>query len=134
MPLQFADFYRDYFTAYRLNSLGWFGSNLRAAVPEVINREPAGRVGDIYVSTVIPYALDNWQLYLAKAHRDDLWPHTHAFDKNTNIDAMAQGSFVVEPLSNGTPMDASASSPALVGTAVIAAPEGGTRFAILERR
>jgi len=88
----------------------------------------------MYVSTVIPYALDNWQLYLAVAHRDDLWPRTHVFDKNTNVDAIPKGSFVVEPLNNGTPMDRTAVSPALVTTTVVAAPEGGTRFAILERR
>ncbi len=133
-PIQFIDFYRDYFGDYRLNSLGWFGSNLRGAVTEVLRQTEHRAPSAVYVSTAIPYALETWQLYLAKARRDDLWPRTRKFDANTDVSSMPTGSVVVEPIIEGRLIDPSASAPELTKRAIVKIPEGGTAFVILERQ
>jgi hypothetical protein len=133
-PIQFVDFYRDYFGDYRLNSLGWFGSNLRGAVTEVLRQTEHRPPPAVYVSTAIPYALETWQLYLAKARRDDLWPRTYKFDANVDVASMASGSVVVEPVIEGRLIDPPANAPELTNKAIVKIPEGGTTFVILERR
>jgi len=133
-PLQFADFYRDYFTDYRLNSLGWFGSNLRGTVTEVLRLRASQPPEAIYVSRVIPYALENWKLYLAVNHREDWWPRTRTFDATFDLASVPRGSVIVEPMAQGRPVDPLANAPELRQIGLVTVAEGGTSFAILERR
>jgi hypothetical protein len=132
--VQFAHFTGDYFGDYRLNSMGWFGSNLRGTVAEVLRRRETRPPDAVYVSSTIPYAIENWKLYLASHGREDWWPRVRAFDRRTDVAAISPGSLVVEPEDGGRPVDASAAAPGLAKIAVVTAPDGGTRFAILERR
>lgn len=131
---QFAYFTHDYFGDYRLNSIGWFGSNLRGTVDEVLRERESDPPEAIYISTTIPYAMENWKLYLAGRHRDDWWPRLRSFDAKSNLTSIPRGSLVIEPAAGGQPLDPAAASPGLVQTAMVVAPEGGTRFMILERR
>lgn len=87
------------------------GRRLHPEQPPTLRQTERRPPPAVYVSTAIPYALETWQLYLAKAHRDDLWPRTHKFDATVDVSLMPSSSVVVEPLIEGRVIDAPASSP-----------------------
>jgi hypothetical protein len=84
-PIQFAYFYVDYLTAYRVRSGFWFERNIRGAAEDVIAREPPGSTSTVYLSDTIPFVDYYWTFYLTKYHRPDLLSRTVYFD------ARAQG-------------------------------------------
>jgi 4-amino-4-deoxy-L-arabinose transferase-like glycosyltransferase len=72
VPLQFAWFYRDYMTGYRVRSSSWFERDQRGAIEAVIAREPVDRPVPVYLSTDIQWLEGNWRLYTLKHGRPDL--------------------------------------------------------------
>jgi 4-amino-4-deoxy-L-arabinose transferase-like glycosyltransferase len=134
MPLQFAGFYHDYFTAYRLNSLGWFGPQFGAAVKQVLDEGRSGQAEPIvYLSRAIPYGREHWQFSLDKAGRDDLMARTSYFDAQTELATMPSGSIVIEPLADGQPLDPAATSPAFTRIGTVTKADGGPTFWLLRR-
>jgi hypothetical protein len=130
MPLQFTDFFYDYFTAYRGNSVAWFGPEFHGAVRRVLDEEHNRKSAPaVYLSRAIPYARDHWQFHLAKAGREDLLARTYFFDAQTLLSTMSPGSIVVEPLADGQPLDPAAKSPELTRMKA----DGGPRLWLLRR-
>jgi len=72
IPLQFAWFYRDYMTGYRVRSAFWFERDQRGAVDAVIAREPPDHSVPVYLSSDIQWLEENWRLYTLKHSRADL--------------------------------------------------------------
>jgi hypothetical protein len=67
VPLQFWGFYTNYMTAYRDQTSGWFGGNLRGAMRDVLDRRAES--DPVLVSGRIPYASAYWNFYSQAAGR-----------------------------------------------------------------
>ncbi|MFM8533260.1 MAG: ArnT family glycosyltransferase [Acidimicrobiia bacterium] len=94
MPLQFAAFYRDYFTDYRIRSAAWFEYNQRGAMEEVIAR--AGDADRIWISQGLPWSDYYWPFYLDRFGRRDLLARTHYFDPvAADLNAAPAGTYVL---------------------------------------
>ena len=77
MPLQFATFYRDYMTNYRLRTLSVFSGNIRGAAEEAIRQADTG-TAPIYLGRIGPYGKGGsyWPFFLLKYGRSDLAART----------------------------------------------------------
>jgi hypothetical protein len=96
VPLQFAFFYADYMTGYRLRSAFWFNGNNRDMLEEVIAEEPRDRPRPVYLADNIPFIKFYWKLYLVKHHREDLLDHWVYFNPgNLDADRMPADSIVL---------------------------------------
>jgi 4-amino-4-deoxy-L-arabinose transferase-like glycosyltransferase len=96
MPLQFAWFYRDYLTDYRVRSAFWFERDQRGAVEAVIAREPAGHPAPVYLSADILWIESNWRLFALTHRREDLLDLPVYYDpQQLRADALPSGAFVV---------------------------------------
>jgi len=103
-PLQFAGFWRDYFSDYRARSGYWLGGNIRGALETVIARDMSGPVPRVYFSTLQSSAgqIDGrdqymdpyWRFYLTKHRRIELLSRTEHFEAGA-VDTMPRGSVVV---------------------------------------
>ena len=134
MPLQFADFCSDYFTAYRLNSIAWFGPKLEGALTCILGEErERGSAPTVYLSRAIPYGRAHWDFQLAKSNREDLLAQTFLFDAQTTIASIPPGSIVIEPLADGVPLDHLVNSLGLERIGVLTKPDGGPTFWLLRR-
>jgi 4-amino-4-deoxy-L-arabinose transferase-like glycosyltransferase len=134
MPLQFADFYYDYFTAYRLNSLGWFGPPFESAVKQVLEEERRHSTqAMVYLSRAIPYGREHWHFHLVKAGREDLLARTGLFDARTALATIPSGSIVVEPLADGQPLDPATKSPEFTRIGTVTKADGGPTLLLLRR-
>ena len=77
MPLQFAYFSRDYFTAYRLRAAGWIDPlNFDAVMRAIAASETTAPVSRVYLSESLDDGEARWRFYLAKYGRDELWQRT----------------------------------------------------------
>jgi 4-amino-4-deoxy-L-arabinose transferase-like glycosyltransferase len=72
IPLQFAYFYADYMTGYRIRSAFWFNGNNRGMLEEVIAEESRDRPRPVYLADNIPFIRFYVKFYLIKHHREDL--------------------------------------------------------------
>ena len=98
VPVQFAVFYVDYFTAYRARSAFAFNGNLRGAAEALIDRSPNGDGRALYLSTDIRFVDLYWRFYLAKYRREDLSDRTVYFDpRTTDPQAIPDQSLVLTP-------------------------------------
>jgi 4-amino-4-deoxy-L-arabinose transferase-like glycosyltransferase len=80
MPVQFAYFARDYFTAYRVRSAWWFDSIDFRDVAEYLFAEiPASGGPPVYFSQDLDDVAPRWRFYMAKHGRSDLAARTHYF-------------------------------------------------------
>jgi 4-amino-4-deoxy-L-arabinose transferase-like glycosyltransferase len=97
LPIQFAFFLHEYFTAYRGQAAFWFGFNHRGAVEDIITRDEREKVPAIYLSTVGDPAVEAyWRFGAVKHHRQDLLARTVYYDPSTlDIAAMPPGSIVL---------------------------------------
>jgi 4-amino-4-deoxy-L-arabinose transferase-like glycosyltransferase len=103
MPLQFARFWSDYFSDYRVRSAYWLGGNIAGAMEEIIARDRQTPVPAVYFNTLKatsgqvdgrePYIEPYWKFYLTKHHKLDLLSRTRRFDA-ADIHAMPTGSLV----------------------------------------
>lgn len=135
MPLQFGYFLKDYFTDYRLNSYGWFGGNIRAAVERVRQLDAERQVPAIYLSPRIPYGRERWHFYLAEAGDEHLLARTRSVkDAETAADWLP-GSVLVVPVEDGEVKDPRTKGPELHELAEIVEPFGSRpkEFALFQR-
>jgi 4-amino-4-deoxy-L-arabinose transferase-like glycosyltransferase len=80
MPIEFAYFAHDYFTAYRVRSATWFDPIDFRDVAEYLIREiPTGRGPAVYFSQDLDDVAPRWRFYMAKYGRGDLAARTHYF-------------------------------------------------------
>jgi 4-amino-4-deoxy-L-arabinose transferase-like glycosyltransferase len=80
MPLQFAGFYQDYFTDYRVRSAFSFDpANFRGAAEYLIQNERPGEAPHIYLSADLDDVAARWRFYLLKHRRQDLLGRTSLF-------------------------------------------------------
>lgn len=103
MPLQFAGFWSDYFSDYRVRSAYWLGGNIRGALEEIIERDRRAPAPGVYFSTLKAtsglvdgrdaYIEPYWKFYLLKHDRVDLLARTRSLDV-ANVHAVPAGSLV----------------------------------------
>jgi 4-amino-4-deoxy-L-arabinose transferase-like glycosyltransferase len=94
MPLQFAGFYRDYFTDYRVRSAPWFEYNLRGAMEEIMRRPDASN--GVWIAQGLNWADYYWPFYLDRHGRRDLAPATHYFDvASADLAAIPRGTYIL---------------------------------------
>jgi 4-amino-4-deoxy-L-arabinose transferase-like glycosyltransferase len=133
LPLQFAYFYHDYFTDYRIRSSPWFELNIRGAVDQILARADEEPVPTVYLSTAIPYVALYWKFYLIKHHRLELLDRAVPFDLSTvNVDTAPVRSLILTLVSDDVAKSL-ARSGSVKQIAVITEPDGAPAFAIFER-
>jgi 4-amino-4-deoxy-L-arabinose transferase-like glycosyltransferase len=129
IPVQFAQFYRDYMGDYRVRSAQWFEGDLAGALEEVIAREPAGAVRPVYLGSDISWVDWYWKVYTLKHGREDL--DGRVFDA-THPEQIAPGGFLVARFSDKE----HASLVARGGLRLVQLFDGPTdivKFAVLEK-
>jgi hypothetical protein len=81
MPLQFASFYADYLTGYRLRSASAYDRTAFVETARVlIDAESAGGVPTFYLTAPLYDVSAKWRFYVTKANRTDLLTRTRYFD------------------------------------------------------
>jgi 4-amino-4-deoxy-L-arabinose transferase-like glycosyltransferase len=103
-PIQFAGFWTDYFSDYRIRSAYWLGGNIGGALEAIIERDRRSPAPAVYFSTLKAtsgqvdgrdqYMPAYWKFHLVKHHREDLLARTKTFDA-ANVHAMPRGSLVL---------------------------------------
>lgn len=111
MPIQFAYFWTDYLSDYRIRSGYWLGGNIRGALEELIDRDEREHAPGIYFSTLKSSAgqIDGrdqymdayWRFYVTKHGRPDLLARTMPFEPQ-NLQTMLPGSLVLANLGDTT--------------------------------
>jgi hypothetical protein len=133
IPLQFAVFYADYLTGYRVRSSRWFERNIRGGIEAIIARDRQQPVPAVYLSSQIGWIDYYWRFYLIKARREDLLGRTVYFDPKTDdVQAMPWRALML------TNYDASKDAALVdagrvVPVAVISEPDATPSFTIVER-
>jgi hypothetical protein len=97
MPLQYAAFYRDYFSDYRIRSAYWFDPvNFRDVASFLIANDAPGTSQQVYLSQDLDDGAARWMFYLTKHHREDLLPRTRMFAAaGLDLAAVPAGSLLV---------------------------------------
>jgi 4-amino-4-deoxy-L-arabinose transferase-like glycosyltransferase len=141
MPIQFASFWRDYFSDYRVRSGYWLGGNIRGALEELIAQDERQRVPRIYFGTLQSSAgqvdgrdqyMDTyWKFYLTKHGRQDLLARTTRLDGGSGT-AMPAGSLVLANIGN-TPVEALVGAGTLKPIQTIPELDGTPFFVVLQR-
>jgi 4-amino-4-deoxy-L-arabinose transferase-like glycosyltransferase len=141
VPLQFAGFWSDYFSDYRLRSAYWLGGNIRGAIEAVLDLEQRQQAPKVYVSALRSgtgsldgrdsYIDAYWQFYLTKLHRLDLRARMAPFDPAALAD-MPKGSLVFGNVGNGV-TDPLVAKGELKQVLTIPEIDGTTFFAVLQR-
>jgi len=130
MPIQFAMFYRDYFTAYPARSQSWFEYNIRGGMEEIIGRATIDR-SPVFIAANIQWAEYYWPLYLAKHSRSGFSSTMRIVDLGSDSTraALPAHAFILCRKSDASPLlDAGF-------TVVVAVPEpdGDSQFSVLQR-
>lgn len=78
VPLQFLDFYVDYFADYRRRTALVFSGNIRGAIEEALRQDADVPAPAIYLGEIGSYSAGPvyWKFYLIKHHRQDLLDRT----------------------------------------------------------
>jgi hypothetical protein len=141
MPIQFASFWRDYFSDYRVRSSYWLGGNIRGALEEIIDREQREKAPRVYFNTLRAtsgqadgrnqYMDAYWRFYLIKHHRQDLLARTSPFVPE-HVDAVPAGSLVLANVGDSA-TEALVSRGALKRVAMISELDRSNFFVVLQR-
>jgi 4-amino-4-deoxy-L-arabinose transferase-like glycosyltransferase len=133
IPVQFAYFAYDYFTAYRIRSSTWFERNLRGALEEVIVREGKAPGRRPYLSEDILWIAAYWQFYLMKHGRTQLLEHTVYFrPASLDIRSVPRGALIVGAFGEPT-IETLVQSGELRRLSVVVEPNDTPSFVIFER-
>jgi hypothetical protein len=133
IPVQFAYFAYDYFTAYRIRSSMWFERNLRGALEEVIVRERTAPGRSLYLSEDVLWIDAYWQFYLMKHGRAQLLEHTVYFrPASLDIRSVPRGALIVGAFGEPT-LERLAQSGELGRLSVVVEPNDTPSFVIFER-
>ncbi|HXI27058.1 MAG TPA: glycosyltransferase family 39 protein [Vicinamibacterales bacterium] len=96
VPIQFATFYRDYFTGYRLRSAYWFDPTNLRGVSDFLLSDAAGAAPALYFSEKLDDVSARWQFYVIKNQRLDVLQRTRLFDPKTlDVGALSPDSRLV---------------------------------------
>jgi 4-amino-4-deoxy-L-arabinose transferase-like glycosyltransferase len=134
IPVQFAWFYRDYMTQYRISSSFWFERDIRGALERVIALEPRDHAVSVYLSSDILWIDSYWRLYLMMHGRTDLAAHTvYIAPVTLSEKALPAGSLLVGNAGEPT-MEALITSGALRTVARLIEPDTKPSFVIAESR
>ncbi len=132
VPLQFAYFYRDYLTDYRLRAAFWFEQNKRGAFENILARDLMRPVPTIYISRTPRWIDWYWKWYLAKAGRSDLLERTvYTVPQELDAAALAPHSVVFGEVEEVERSDLFRNAGRFV--ARIPEPNGTTSFIVFER-
>jgi hypothetical protein len=94
--IQFAFFYRDYLTDYRVRSEVWFDPyDFRKISQYVVSTDAEQRVPAVYLSPLIDYAGYRWKFYLQQRDRNDLFERTQYLPANADLSGVVPGSLLV---------------------------------------
>ncbi|MGH9385712.1 MAG: ArnT family glycosyltransferase [Vicinamibacterales bacterium] len=100
LPIQFAFFYADYLTGYRLRSASAYDRTAFVETARVLlDVESAGGVPAIYLTAPLYDVSAKWRFYATKAHRADVLHRTRYFNGDLTAigDAPSGSLVVVEP-------------------------------------
>ena len=141
MPIQFAGFYRDYFTDYRRRTSNWLGGNLRGALVDLVERESRDHAPYIYFSqlrstsgladTRNRWMETFWTFYLTKLGRRDLLSRSRAFEPS-RVNTVPARSLVLANIGDPS-VDRLVREGALKRVNTIADEDGVQFFTILQR-
>lgn len=140
MPLQFAGFWNDYFTAYRERVSFWLGGNIGGAMEEVIDHAD-GTSAPIYFATLKSAGgnLDwrngfmdaYWHFYAVKHQREDLLRRATPIDEG-GLAGAPPGTLIVSNTENAE-TNALVTSGVLKKLVEIDELDGRTFFVVLQR-
>jgi hypothetical protein len=109
LPLQFAVFWNDYFSAYRERVSFWLGGNIRGVLEEAIDQDRADAPLTVYFAPLTSssgqldwrndYIDSYWRFYLLKRQRPDLLARTRTVDGDA-LANIERGGVVVTNLEN----------------------------------
>ena len=97
-PIQFAVFYRDYFTHYKFRSAFYYDAVAFADVAQYVMDDTAK--GEIYFRRDLDAVGAKWRFYLTKADRRDLFNRTHYVSERADLADAAVGSLLVMYVEN----------------------------------
>lgn len=96
MPMQFAVFYRDYFTRYKLRSAFYYDPAAFGDVAAyLISTDSGSRVPHVYFQTDVDDAAAKWRFNVTRAGRLDLVARTSYFADLGEIESAPRGSLAV---------------------------------------
>jgi hypothetical protein len=97
MPAQFAFFWQDYFSGYRIRSAFSFDpANFRGVAEYLIAGNSSGQTPPIYLSEDLDDVAARWRFYLVKHRREDLLQRTSLFAATAlDVRAVPPGSLLV---------------------------------------
>ena len=138
-PIQFARFYVDYFTAYRVRSEIVFSGNIRGVFEEVLRQQRERDAPAIYLGEIGSYSYGPlyWKFYLIKHGRQDLAGRTveaYVFYPDRVL-TLPPGSLVVTNAGDG-PTDALIDRLVAAGQfnrTVVKEPDGTPTYLVLRR-
>jgi hypothetical protein len=103
-PIQFSQFWSDYFSDYRVRSAHWLGGNIAGALEDIIDRDQHEHVPAVYFATLRAtsgqidsrdqYMDAYWKFYLIKHGRQDLLARTMSLE-TANPEQLHAGSLVL---------------------------------------
>lgn len=133
LPVQFAAFYADYLTGYRVRSSRWFERNIRGAVEEILARDRQEGAPAVYLSRDIGWIDLYWRLYLIKYHREELLDRTvYYYPKSQSIEAIPWKSLVLANAGEAGD-DAQVSAGRLFRLSEVLEPDRTASFSLFER-
>ena len=134
MPIQYAYFYRDYFTDYQVRSAYWFDPiNFRGVAEYVLSIDSSARVPTVYLSRDLDDVAARWRFYLAKHRREDLLPRTRMFAADGfDLSEVPAGSLLV--LYANDPKVAALLGAAKCSVAKIVIDVAGSKSAVILRK
>lgn len=134
MPVQYASFYRDYFTDYRIRSAYWFDPiNFRSVAESLIASNKPNAPELVYLSQDLDDVPARWMFYLAKNHREDLLPRTRMFTAaGIDLSTIPAGSLLV--LYANDPARQAWTADDTVSTVSLVAHAGGANSAVILRK
>jgi len=97
MAWQFASFYRDYHTRYRVGSAYAYDSTAFGEAAKFIVGNPPRQDGVVYLPLNFHDVGAKWRFYTLKLDRTDLWKRTRYFADATELATAAPGSVALLP-------------------------------------
>jgi 4-amino-4-deoxy-L-arabinose transferase-like glycosyltransferase len=140
VPIQFAQFYADYFTDYRARVTIAFSGNIRGAYEEVLKEDQQLHPPAIYLGEIGSYSFGGlyWQFYLIKHGRLDLVARTidgYLFYPDRVLQ-LPPRSLIVTNAGDGSAdlvIDRLVAAGELKKNAVITEPDGTPTYLVLQR-
>lgn len=132
MPIQFAYFAHDYFTAYQFRSANWIDPvNFDVVTRDVVARDAVASVPRIYLSERLDVGEARWRFFLAKYRREDLWARTWIVNPAARTVWSVHARLLPVPLSENAPPPGSVFVMGATDPAVAALTDPGACCAVV---